>query len=131
MDFDNFDFDGFTLDNEGLKNDIALTPLELAIQGVVERVKRTADEMSCNLSYNERTDFKTNASILLNDVSLLFNLIDIDDKNLSGEEVEALIEETIKSTTNLTLGNMDDILGVENDQPEVDEEPDNGSQFDW
>lgn len=108
---DEFD-DDFYMDDDELAEQNALGVVSTAKLSIVENIKNLAEEMEMNLKLNESTDYENNSSMLTEKVDILLKLDELSKQqlDLSDEEVQNLINEIMKSTTQLTFGNMDKYL---------------------
>ena len=105
-----FNDDDFFLSDDELAEDNQLSIVDSARLDLLESIKTAVDNMIGNIKFNEQSDANNNCRIIAGYLDHLIVLGQIDTMGLSDEEVFEKIEEVMKSTTELTFKNIDDVL---------------------
>lgn len=105
------DFEEFNFSDDDFAKDNALTPMDNALVKILDRIIDSANEMKTNLQYNEHTDAVNNSQILVQNINMLLSVMSISDEDLSDEELEEALAAVERSTTELQLNNIDNLLG--------------------
>jgi len=131
--------DEFYLNDDDLAEDNQLTILDLAMEKVVDSIIKTASAIKTNIKFNEHGDRSSNINILS---SLTSALIELDSEvvnDLSDEEVQQMIENVLKQTTELTFANIDKVIKDDDDEEQTsnndsdsfDDDTEDGSSLDF
>ena len=129
-----FNDDDFFINDDELAEDNQLTIVDTARIDLLKTMKKTADDMISNLQFNEKNEAMTNTRLLAGYMDSLIKLAEIElSDNLSDEEVAEEIDKVLKQTTELTFGNINDVLKDEGEATEMPEFEDNddGDSTDW
>lgn len=127
-----FDDDDFFLDDEELAEDNRLTISDSARMDLLNSIIKSAQDMKDNLKFNEQSDAEHNLEMITNYVDCLIKVSQVDLEDLSEEEAEELIDKILRSTTELTFNNIDEVLPDEEPEAEMnDDNSDDGDSTDW
>lgn len=128
-----FEDDDFFIDNDELAADEQLDIVDSTILKLTEQLKKTSEELALNIKLKEGSDADASLSIIAGLVNQIITLKSIDIENLSDEEIEEAINSAIKSTTELTFNNINNVLG--DDEPTdittTDDSDDDNSSLDF
>lgn len=127
-----FEDDDFFLDDEELAEDNRLTISDSARMDLLNSIIKSAQDMKDNLKFNEQSDAEHNLEMITNYVDCLIKVSQVDIEDLSEEEAEELIDKILRSTTELTFNNIDEVLPDEEPEAEMnDDNSDDGDSTDW
>ena len=127
-----FHDDDFFLDDEELAEDNRLTISDSARMDLLNSIIKSAQDMKDNLKFNEQSDAEHNLEMITNYVDCLIKVSQVDLEDLSEEEAEELIDKILRSTTELTFNNIDEVLPDEEPEAEMDDNSsDDGDSTDW
>lgn len=127
-----FDDDEYFLDDEELAEDNRLTISDSARMDLLNSIIKSAQDMKDNLKFNEQSDAEHNLEMITNYVDCLIKVSQVDLEDLSEEEAEELIDKILRSTTELTFNNIDEVLPDEEPEAEMnDDNSDDGDSTDW
>ena len=127
-----FDDDEYFLDDEELAEDNRLTISDSARMDLLNSIIKSAQDMKDNLKFNEQSDAEHNLEMITNYVDCLIKVSQVDLEDLSEEEAEELIDKILRSTTELTFNNIDEVLPDEEPETEMnDDNSDDGDSTDW
>lgn len=127
-----FDDDEYFLDDEELAEDNRLTISDSARMDLLNSIIKSAQDMKDNLKFNEQSDAEHNLEMITNYVDCLIKVSQVDLEDLSEEEAEELIDKILRSTTELTFNNIDEVLpDVEPEAEMNDDNSDDGDSTDW
>ena len=127
-----FEDDEYFLDDEDLAEDNRLTISDSARMDLLNSIIKSAQDMKDNLKFNEQSDAEHNLEMLTNYVDCLIKVSQVDLEDLSEEEAEELIDKILRSTTELTFKNIDEVLPDEEPETEMnDDNSDDGDSTDW
>lgn len=127
-----FEDDDFFLDDEELAEDNRLTISDSARMDLLNSIIKSAQDMKDNLKFNEQSDAEHNLEMITNYVDCLIKVSQVDLEDLSEEEAEELIDKILRSTTELTFNNIDEVLPDEEPEAEMnDDNSDDGDSTDW
>ena len=121
----------FFIDNDDLASDEQLDVIESTMLKLAETLEATSKELCLNLKLKEGNDADASLSIISGIVSKLVALQGINVSNLSEEEVEEIVEEALKSTTELTFNNINNVLGEDTATDIKTTEVDDDSSLDF
>jgi len=129
-----FNDDDFFINDDELAEDNQLTIVDVAKKGLLQTMKETIDKMLVNLDFNESNNAMTNTRLLCGYMDSLLKLQEIDlSDNLSDEEISEAIDQVLRSTTELTLTNINDVIPDEepNEMAAIPEDTtdDDGTDF--
>lgn len=123
----------FFIDNDDLTSDEQLDIIEATMLKLAETLEATSKELCLNLKLKEGSDAEASLSIISGIVSKLVNLQGINTDDLSDEEVEEVVEEALKCTTELTFNNINNVLSEDTPTDikttEVDNDDDSSLDF--
>lgn len=127
-----FEDDEYFLDDEELAEDNRLTISDSARMDLLNSIIKAAQDMKDNLKFNEQSDAEHNLEMITNYVDCLIKVSQVDLEDLSEEEAEELIDKILRSTTELTFNNIDEVLPDEEPEAEMnDDNSDDGDSTDW
>ena len=107
--------DEFFLNDDELAADNQLSIVDDAKLKVLNYIIKVATEAKDNIKFNETTDASSNISLLSKQMSALISLDSEELEELSDEELYERVEAILRSTTELTLSNIDDVLPKQED----------------
>lgn len=107
--------DEFFINDDDLAADNQLSIVDDAKLKVLEYIIKVATEAKDNIKFNESTDASSNISLLSKQMSALISLDSEELEELSDEELYERVEAILRSTTELTLSNIDDVLPKQED----------------
>lgn len=125
--------DDFFLSDDDLGKDNQLSIVDDAKIKVLEEIKKSAHDIIENIKFNEKSDSVANLRILSGLVSSLTDLFGVNSDNLADEEVQDLIDNVLKATTELTFSNIDEIIkeDEENQSDNNLDSSDDSDSLDW
>lgn len=127
-----FDDDEFFVNDDELAEDNQPTLVDSAILDLLKSIKECVTKMEEHIRFNEHSELTAQSAIVAGYVDSLLKLNSIDVSGLSEEEVYEEIDNVLKSTTELTFSNMNDILPEEEVVPQTEElPPEDNSGTDW
>lgn len=127
-----FNDEDFFLNDDELAEDNQLSMVDSARLDLLNSIIKSANDMIENLKFNEQTEANSNTRILAGYLDNLIALGNVDINGLSEEEVYEIIENVMKSTTELTFGNMNEIIPDENKNENMNSEThENDDGIDW
>lgn len=119
-----FNDDDFFLNDDELAEDNQITIVDTARTKLLESIIKSSKDMIDNLKFNEQSEAESNTRLISSYVDSLLRLGAVDLSQLSEEEAEEEIDKILKSTTELTFSNMNDVLPEEEPEISVEEESD-------
>lgn len=123
--------DDFFLNDDELAEDNQITIVDTARTKLLESIIKSSKDMIDNLKFNEQSEAESNTRLISSYVDSLLRLGAVDLSQLSEEEAEEEIDKILKSTTELTFSNMNDVLPEEEPEISVEEESDESDGTDW
>lgn len=125
--------DDFFLSDDDLGKDNQLSIVDDAKIKVLEEIKKSAHDIIENIKFNEKSDSVSNLRILSGLVGSLTDLFGVNSDDLADEEVQALIDNVLKATTELTFSNIDEIIkeDEENQSDSPFDSSDDSDSLDW
>lgn len=105
-----FDDGDFFIDDDELAEDNQMSVVDDAIMKSLDAMEKVIADMKNNLKFNEQQGARHNLRILTMHLDSAIKLSEINERELSDEEVFEEIEKVIKQTTQLTFSNMNDVL---------------------
>ena len=105
--------DDFFINDDELAQDNQLSIVDISKDKLLENIISIANDMKFNLKFNEKTDCESNLKILSTNLSSLITMFEIDETQLSEEEIQNQIDNIIRQTTELSFTNLDDIVKKE------------------
>ena len=102
--------DEFFVNDDELAADNQPTTVDSAKDKVLDYIIEVAKKIKDNIKFNETTDASSNISLLSKQVDALISLDSKELEGLSDEELYERVEKIQRSTTELTLSNIDDVL---------------------
>ena len=106
-----FDENDFFLNDDELAQDNQLDVVSSESIKLLELIKKTSDAAIENFKFGEKSDAKNAITLISSYLTSLIDFVNADAEGLSDEEICAKAEEVSKMTTELTLNNIDAILG--------------------
>lgn len=127
-----FEDEEFFINDDELAEDNRLTISDSARMDLLNSIIKSAQDMKDNLKFNEQSDAEHNLEMITNYVDCLIKVSQVDLEDLSEEEAEELIDKILRSTTELTFNNIDEVLPDAEPETEMnDDNSDDGDSTDW
>jgi hypothetical protein len=119
--------DEMYLNDDDLAKDNQLTIVDEALKQVLDSVIETAKKAKDCIDFNETTDASSNIAILAKYTDALLSLDSKEMDELSDEEQSERVDKILRSTTELTLSNIDDV--IPDQEEDLDDDGDNSSSM--
>lgn len=116
-----FEADDFYLDDDELGEENQMSMVDEAIYKSLEGMQKSITELMNNLKFNEVQDQKNSLRLIAMHLDSAITLANIDENNLTEEEVFEEIEKVLKQTTELTFSNIDRVI------PKIEEDDDDNT----
>ena len=111
--------DEFFLDDDELNEDVQLTIVDSARENLLKLIRDTSESALDSIKYNELSEVEAKVRIISNYLDKLLKLSQDAIQKLSDDEITELIEEVLKESTELTFENINDVLGLNDEDTEV------------
>jgi len=108
------DMDDFFINDDELAADHQLTLLDEAKIKVLDYIIKLAQEMKSNLEFSEIGNYEANFSSVSSQFGILSDL-SVDTSGMSDDDMEEIIENAFKKSTEITYSNMGNLLSEEED----------------
>ena len=108
-----FNDEDFFMNDDELAEDNQPTLVDSAILDLLKSIEDCTSKMRDHIRFNERSEVLAQTDIMAGYMDSLIKLNTIDIEGLSEEEVYEEIDKVLKSTTELTFANMNEILPEE------------------
>lgn len=128
-----FEDDDFFINDDELAEDNQETIIDISKTKLLDSLIKSANDMKGNLKFNEQSEAGSNLRMITSYVDSLLKLEQLDAEQFSDEEIEEEIDKILKSTTELTFGNINEVLPDEPEETKMisDDTSEGNEGTDW